>query len=331
MCPLFVGHLTATKHLRAYLDDAYQEHPDTHTFISNFMVPPLSWQGRILDNPEAPSHIPQLVSRLNDVKRDWVTEHRGTHEIDLDNLANIIGKRRLDESPIAIFSHRTPFDPYDDWIDGPNLPYPSVLPSYSVYSVYSNEPYCLILQELHYQMITLKQKDLVKLVVFDLDDTLWRGNTSDMRLGPWEGRPQSIIEAIKVLKSRGILVAISSNNDYSFISSQWANLTSSLADVPLSLPLRLDDFDDVQISFEPKPYHMTRIPEKFNLLPKSVVFVDDNPLHREAISAQYPTIRLLGPNLITSEKSCLTAHSCNNPSTLILVTRAPLVFRFANI
>ena len=291
---------TVTRHLESYLDDAHKEHPETYTFVANFLVPPVSWQGRILDDPTSLLHIQQFISRLNNVVRKWSAAHPGCYVIDVDNLANIIGKRHLDDSTINIFSHRAPLASYDDWIDASSLSFPSVLQSYAIYS---DEFHRLILEELHFQLVTLRHQDLVKLVVFDLDDTLWRGNASDLKIGSWEGRPISIVEAIKVLKSRGVLVAISSSNDNSFISEHWEELTSTLADVPLNLPLRLEDFDDVQISFEPKPSHMARILRKFNLLPDSVVFVDDNPLQREAMLTQYPTMRVLGsePNYIRRE------------------------------
>jgi FkbH-like protein len=58
----------------------------------------------------------------------------------------------------------------------------------------------------------------------------------------------------------------------------------------------LDDFVSVQIGWEPKAEAIARILEEFGLTPKSVVFVDDNPVERASVKAAFPEIRAIGAN-----------------------------------
>ena len=63
---------------------------------------------------------------------------------------------------------------------------------------------------------TVHQIDPVKLVVVDLDDTLWNGVSGELQdfdAGMLEGWHAGLIEALLYLKKRGILLAIASKNE----------------------------------------------------------------------------------------------------------------------
>jgi FkbH-like protein len=60
--------------------------------------------------------------------------------------------------------------------------------------------------------------------------------------------------------------------------------------------VRLEDFAVRKINWQPKADNIEAILAEVNLLPKSVVFIDDNPVERAAIKAAFPDIRVLGPN-----------------------------------
>jgi FkbH-like protein len=137
----------------------------------------------------------------------------------------------------------------------------------------------------------------VKLVIFDLDNTLWRGVASDKRIGSFEGRISGLIETIHILKKRGILVALVSKNDEPFIRENWHAILSSWAEEPLLGRLSLDDFVLVKINFEPKSRNVREIIDAVGVLPDSVVFVDDNPLEREDVMRNNPGIRVLGADM----------------------------------
>jgi FkbH-like protein len=136
---------------------------------------------------------------------------------------------------------------------------------------------------------TVHQTDLVKVVVVDLDDTLWKGVSGDLdeindRLV--EGWPIGFAEALMYLKKRGILLAIASKNEESRIREIWPKIFGGR--------VRLEDFAAVKINWQPKTENMREILEGMNLLPRNAVFIDDNPAEREAMQLAFPDMRILG-------------------------------------
>ncbi len=136
---------------------------------------------------------------------------------------------------------------------------------------------------------TVRALDQVKLIIVDLDDTLWRGivaEEGDVADEIIEGWPMGLIEALQFLKKRGVLLAICSKNDESKIEKRWAPV--------LGGRLRLDDFVVRKINWRPKADNVEEILEEVNLLSRNVVFVDDNPREREEVHGAFPDIRVLG-------------------------------------
>jgi FkbH-like protein len=146
-----------------------------------------------------------------------------------------------------------------------------------------------VLHEIFAMYRTIGQHDTVKLVVVDLDDTLWRGVAAEGTLGILEGWPMGFMEALLLLKKRGILLAIISKNDEGFILSNWDNIVQG--------QIALSDFATCKINFRSKVENLTDILKTFNLRPHNVVMVDDNPVERAAVRAQLPAVRVLGKNL----------------------------------
>jgi FkbH-like protein len=60
--------------------------------------------------------------------------------------------------------------------------------------------------------------------------------------------------------------------------------------------LRPEDFAALKISWEPKANGIEQILKTVNLTPRSVLFIDDNPVERAAIEGAFPGIRTLGSN-----------------------------------
>jgi FkbH-like protein len=138
---------------------------------------------------------------------------------------------------------------------------------------------------------TIRQLDMVKLVAVDLDDTLWSGISGEMtEVSPWmiEGWPLGLIEALLHLKKRGVLLAIISKNDETRIRRIWDEIFAGR--------LSLDDFAAVRINWRPKSENMREIIDIVNIMPSSVVFVDDNPVERAEMQHAFPNMRILGQN-----------------------------------
>lgn len=60
--------------------------------------------------------------------------------------------------------------------------------------------------------------------------------------------------------------------------------------------ISLDDFAVRRINWSPKSENIAEILSEVNLLPKSVLFVDDNPVERASVKQAFPDIRTMGAN-----------------------------------
>ncbi|MBO4901166.1 MAG: HAD-IIIC family phosphatase [Lachnospiraceae bacterium] len=127
----------------------------------------------------------------------------------------------------------------------------------------------------------------MKAIVTDLDNTLWGGVIGDdgvenISLGS-EGSKDQAYQAfqryLKRLQTQGILLNIDSKNDYE-------NALAGL-EHPDSI-LKKDDFIDIRANWDPKDTNFLEIAKTLNLLPESMVFIDDNPAERHIVREQIP-------------------------------------------
>lgn len=132
----------------------------------------------------------------------------------------------------------------------------------------------------------------IKLIITDLDNTLWRGVLAEEdELVPWqhiEGWPIGYAEALLVCKRRGVLLAISSKNDETPTRERFRSIWGDA--------LRLDDFCAIQINWKPKSVNIAEILQAANILPEHVLFIDDNPLEISEVQRSFPQMRFLSGN-----------------------------------
>jgi FkbH-like protein len=129
-----------------------------------------------------------------------------------------------------------------------------------------------------------------KLVVLDLDDTLWGGIVGDqgwqnLRLGGHDPIGEACVDFQRELKSmanRGILLAIVSKNEESVALEAIRNHPEMV--------LRLEDFAGWRINWLDKASNMVDLVSSLNLGLDSVVFIDDNPVERKRVSEAFPQI-----------------------------------------
>jgi FkbH-like protein len=118
-----------------------------------------------------------------------------------------------------------------------------------------------------------------KVVVCDLDNTLWRGVIGE-GLGVEHHYDRQA--PLLTLKQRGVLLAINSKNDPA--KAIWQAEAGRLA---------LDHFVSRQINWDPKAINMRRIAEHLNLNDKDFAFIDDRADERAMVEAQFPAILAL--------------------------------------
>lgn len=124
-----------------------------------------------------------------------------------------------------------------------------------------------------------------KALALDLDNTLWGGVVGDdgvdgIEIGQETGVSQSYYEFqnyIKQLKSLGIVLTVCSKNDH---ENAIAGLNH-----PEGV-LRPEDFVIIKANWENKDRNIIQIAQELNILPDSMVFVDDNPAEREIVRVQ---------------------------------------------
>jgi FkbH-like protein len=137
-----------------------------------------------------------------------------------------------------------------------------------------------------------------KVLVLDLDHTLWGGVVADDGLEGIEvGDTSPRGEAFKAfqkyiasLKARGILLAVASKNDHAKAAEVFEKHPEMV--------LRLDDFVSFKANWEPKSDNIRHMAAELNLGLDSFVFVDDNPAEIEIVRQFAPEVATieLGPD-----------------------------------
>ena len=133
-----------------------------------------------------------------------------------------------------------------------------------------------------------------KLLVLDLDNTLWGGVIGDDgRDGIVLGRETARAEAYTAfqeyclaLKHRGVILAVCSKNDEAMARDAFNHPDAAL---------RVEDFAAFQANWSPKSDNIRAIAESLNLGLDSVVFVDDNPAERQIVADELPMVAV--PNV----------------------------------
>lgn len=124
-----------------------------------------------------------------------------------------------------------------------------------------------------------------KALVLDLDNTLWGGIVGDdgvenLEIGQETSMGQVYSEFqnyIKEQKKLGIMLNINSKNEEE-------NALAGLQHPDGAL--NPDDFIIIKANWEPKSKNLMDIAAELNILPESMVFVDDNPAEREIVRQQ---------------------------------------------
>ena len=132
----------------------------------------------------------------------------------------------------------------------------------------------------------------VRLLVLDLDNTLWGGVLGEDRMeglalgGDFPGNAYSAFQAELVrLSRRGVALAICSKNDEADVLQAIRGLDAMV--------IKEDDLAAWRINWQPKWFNIQEIATDLNLGLESVGFIDDNPLECELVGANLPDVRVL--------------------------------------
>jgi FkbH-like protein len=156
-----------------------------------------------------------------------------------------------------------------------------------------------------------------KLIILDLDDTLWGGTVGDvgwenLRLGGHDHIGEAYVDfqrALKSLANRGVLLAIVSKNEEEIA-------LEAIAKHP-EMVLKLEDFARWRINWQDKALSIAELVSELNLGLQSTVFLDDNPVERERVKDALPEVLVPDwPNDPAFFPSALLEMDCFDTSSI---------------
>jgi len=156
-----------------------------------------------------------------------------------------------------------------------------------------------------------------KLIVTDLDDTLWGGVVGDvgwenLSVGGHSAEGEARVDfqrALKGLSNRGILLAIASKN-------QESVALEALERHP-EMVLRSADFAGWRINWQDKAANIASLAQELNLGLQSVVFIDDNPAERGRVREALPEVFVPDwPESPLLYPSALGSLTCFDPGSI---------------
>jgi FkbH-like protein len=156
-----------------------------------------------------------------------------------------------------------------------------------------------------------------KLLVLDLDDTLWGGLVGEVG---WQGLElgghsplgesfQAFQMALKALTRRGVVLAIVSKNTEA--------IALEAIDSHAEMRLRRDDFAGWRINWQDKAANIADLVQELNLGLDAVVFIDDSPAERARVREALPDVIVPEwPEDKMQYVACLGALTCFDTPTL---------------
>ncbi|WP_086595390.1 hypothetical protein [Hymenobacter crusticola] len=138
----------------------------------------------------------------------------------------------------------------------------------------------------------------VKVIIWDLDDTFWRGTLS-------EGAVEALEENLALVRetaARGIVHTIVSKNDFAAAEAKL-----------VELGIR-DLFVFPQISWQPKGPIIKELLEQMQLRAPNALFLDDNPINRAEAQFYNPKLQVADPTDLPQLAPLLRASGKPDPS-----------------
>ena len=164
------------------------------TFVANFLVPQQNPMGRLLPRYDIRNPV-YFVEELNKALYLSIEGKPNLHLLDVDQISASMGRGSVQDDSLLPISHGAFLGDWGYEYDQDRLEKP--LPPSEHYKTLPFEFLEAIWHELAAQIRTLRRTDEVKLVIVDLDDTLWRGVAAEEALqGPVarEGWPLGVLE-----------------------------------------------------------------------------------------------------------------------------------------
>jgi FkbH-like protein len=234
-----------------------------------------------------PRGIANLISHMNLRLAELLNEHSGIHLLNSPYWIQATGKQAFSEKL---------------W--------------YMAKVAFSNRVFKLAAADIR-TAINIAEGATKKLIVLDLDNTLWGGVVGDLgwqglALGGHDAKGEAFVDfqqGLKSLRSRGFLLAVISKND--------EDVALEAIDKHPEMVLRRDDFAAWRINWNDKAQNLADITAELNLGTSSAVFIDDNPAERARVAESLPEVYVPDWPLDPLEyRTALAGLSCFDSLTL---------------
>lgn len=155
--------------------------------------------------------------------------------------------------------------------------------------------------------------DRKKCVIVDLDGVLWPGVLAETG-APFAWTPEvsgaysyvglyfGLHEALKALKTRGVLLACVSKNDEALVRQLWTWPDH----YPKDRLLTPEDFVAWRVNWQDKPSNISSIASELGFAPSAFLFIDDHPVERERVRQALPEVEVWGEDPFALRRRLLT-------------------------
>lgn len=251
---------------------------------------------QVLDEVDAYAHA--LISLRERVKYafvpTWVlpSHHRGYGMLEMRNgigIANLLMRMNLRLAEQLEPAPSISLLPAQRWIElaGPNAFNPKLW--YMGKVPFGNEVFKAATKDLKAALRGISG-DSKKLIVVDLDDTLWGGIVGEvgwqrLNLGGHDPVGEAFADfqrGLKALTNRGVLLGIVSKNTESVALQAIENHPDMV--------LNLDDFAGWKINWNDKAENVVALASELTIGLQSVMFIDDNPAERARVKEALPEV-----------------------------------------
>lgn len=197
------------------------------------------------------------IATIGDALRELVAATPGVHLLDYDRIVADLGRRSW----------------YDDarWA-AVGMPF--------------RTPALVALADEWVRAVTALAGRSAKVVVVDLDDTLWAGvvgedGASGVRV---TAAHRALQHALRDLTARGILLAVASKNNPSDVARVWERP---------DMVLRPEDFSAMRIGWDAKADSLRSIAAELDVGLDALCFLDDNPVECDLVRRSLPEVAVL--------------------------------------
>jgi FkbH-like protein len=256
----------------------------------------------------------EVVARLNRTAREETAALANALFVDEEALLASFGKSRILDDLVSTYSHHGMLA----FEAGPAAGAPLRRESFALEEKTDLQQ---ILARAYVDLFEAwRGRGLLRCVAVDLDGTLWPGEIADdafsfdsgeLTVPLMYGRFGGLHQALKIVKDRGILLAVVSKNSREDVLAKWRPDA-----VPLGLGvsreetahyLRPEDFAVLKIGWEPKSEQLRALAAELGISLAEIAFVDDHPVEREEVRQRLPEVLVLGDDMNRVREALLTS------------------------